>query len=244
MMIPILFWVAAFFSEVIGTVAGFGSSTFLLPIALFWMDFPTALILVAIFHLSGSGWRVLLFHRRIDFAIILRFGIPSIIFTVVGAAIVNYTPQILLKMILGLFLVFYVLLSWKNHFFLQPTMRNNLLGGSLSGFFAGLIGTGGALRGAFLASMRLEKSAYIATAALISLAVDLTRIPIYLASGFLTPDLFYAVPFLVIIALLGSFTGKKIVRYIPQKMFRRIVLVAIGVIGLKFVYEGILFLWR
>ena len=60
----IIFFVAAFFSEVLGTMAGFGSSTVFLPIALFFFDFRTALILVAIFHMSGNH-RVLITYITI-----------------------------------------------------------------------------------------------------------------------------------------------------------------------------------
>ena len=54
MMNEILFWLAAFFAEVIGTMAGFGSSAVFLPVALFFLDFQTTLTLVAVFHMSGN----------------------------------------------------------------------------------------------------------------------------------------------------------------------------------------------
>jgi uncharacterized membrane protein YfcA len=57
----LLFFLIAFISEVIGAIAGFGSSTIFLPLALFFVDFKTALILVAISHLivnntNGQNW--------------------------------------------------------------------------------------------------------------------------------------------------------------------------------------------
>jgi uncharacterized membrane protein YfcA len=52
------FFLIAFISEVIGAVAGFGSSTIFLPLALFFVDFKTALILVAISHLIGTIGRI------------------------------------------------------------------------------------------------------------------------------------------------------------------------------------------
>jgi uncharacterized membrane protein YfcA len=123
-----------------------------------------------------------------------------------------------------------------------PNKKNSFIGGSLSGFFAGLIGTGGALRGAFLTSFDLKKSVYISTAAAISLAVDMTRIPIYFGSGFLEPSLFYYIPILFLLAILGSFTGKRIVGKIPQKTFKQLVLIAILLVSIKFLYDGISYL--
>ena len=48
------------------------------------------------------------------------------------------------------------------------------------------------------------------------------------------------IPILFVIALAGSFTGKGIVSKIPQKQFRRFVLVAILLIGIKFIYNWII----
>jgi hypothetical protein len=45
MLVDILFFIVAFISEVIGAIAGFGSSTIFLPLALFFVDFQTALIM-------------------------------------------------------------------------------------------------------------------------------------------------------------------------------------------------------
>lgn len=42
--------------------------------------------------------------------------------------------------------------------------------------------------------------------------------------------------------IVGSFVGKKLVDKIQQKTFRQLVLCAIALISLKFVYEGVLFL--
>lgn len=50
----ILFFLSAFVAEIIGTMEGFGSSTIFLPLALFFVDFKTAIVLVAIFHLFGN----------------------------------------------------------------------------------------------------------------------------------------------------------------------------------------------
>jgi len=64
--IDFLFFVIAFVSEIIGAVAGFGSSTIFLPLALILVDFKTALILVAISHLFGNLGRIGFFRHGLD----------------------------------------------------------------------------------------------------------------------------------------------------------------------------------
>lgn len=234
----ILFFLVAFLAEVIGTIAGFGSSTIFLPLALLFLDFKTALILVAFFHIFGNLGRASFFRHGLEKTMVLRFGLPSIIFTLIGALLVSFISQSLLKTLLGFFLIFYSLLTfWKDNLEVRPTVINSVVGGGLSGFLAGLIGTGGALRGAFLTAFGIPKVKYIATTAAIALAVDITRIPIYFFQGFLENKYFWFIPVLFIVAIAGSFMGRQIVNMIPQKQFRKIVLIAIFAIGLKFVSE-------
>lgn len=234
----VIFFLAAFFSEIVGTIAGFGSSTVFLPLALLFVDFKTALTLVALFHVFGNMGRIGFFRHGLDKNMLTKFGLPSVFFTILGASLVSYISQSLLKGMLGIFLVGYSLLVlWKNTFKISPTLLTSVVGGGASGFLAGLIGTGGALRGAFLTGFELPKEKYIATAAAIALAVDMTRIPVYLSQGFLESQYYWYVPVLFAIAFAGSFTGKQIVTRISQKQFKKGVLVAIVAIGVKFIYD-------
>jgi uncharacterized membrane protein YfcA len=78
MLHEILFFISAFISEIIGTAAGFGSTTIFLPIALFFVDFKTALVLVAVFHVFGNLGRINSLRHGLDRKIIITFGIPSV----------------------------------------------------------------------------------------------------------------------------------------------------------------------
>ncbi len=236
----ILFFLSAFVSEIIGTIAGFGSSTVFLPLALLFFDFKTALVLVALLHIFGNFGRISFFKSGLDKRTLVIFGIPSVVLTVIGALLVQYISQDFLKGILGIFLIGYAILSlWKEDLKVRESLLTSIIGGGLSGFLAGLIGTGGALRGAFLTAFGLPKEKYIATAAAIALAVDITRIPIYFAGGFLGSQFYFYVPILFVMALTGSFIGKQIVKRVPQKAFKKMVLVAILIIGIKFIYDMI-----
>ena len=61
----LLFFLSAFVSEVIGTTAGFGSSTVFLPLALLFYDFKTSLVLVALLHIFGNIARFGFFKKSI-----------------------------------------------------------------------------------------------------------------------------------------------------------------------------------
>ena len=85
----ILFFISALIAEIIGTMAGFGSSTIFLPLALLFVDFKTAIILVAVFHLFGNLSRIIFFRQGFDKKIILQFGMPSILFSLLGALMIG-----------------------------------------------------------------------------------------------------------------------------------------------------------
>lgn len=154
----LVFFLAAFFSEVIGTMAGFGSSTIALPLALFFFDFQTALVLVAFLHIFGNLGRLGFFRHGFNRNLIINFGIPSVALALIGALLASRIEQNTLKGLLGIFLVAYASYSfWRENFFVPPTTANVIIGGSFSGFMAGLIGTGGALRGAFLTGFQPSK---------------------------------------------------------------------------------------
>lgn len=222
-------------------MAGFGSSTIFLPLALLFVDFKTAIILVAIFHLFGNLSRIIFFRQGFDKKIILQFGMPSILFSLLGALMIGILPQPVLKLVLGIFLI-----TTSVSFLIKPELKipantsTFIAGGSVTGFITALVGTGGALRATLLQGFNIEKIKYIATAATIALATDATRIPVYISQGFLTEQYFIYIPILFGIAISGSFLGRRIVKRINQELFRKIVLVAIILVSIKFIIDGLL----
>jgi uncharacterized membrane protein YfcA len=237
----ILFFTSALIAEIIGTMAGFGSSTIFLPLALLFVEFKTAIILVAIFHLFGNLGRITFFREGFDKRIILQFGVPSVLLSLLGALMIGVLPQPLIKLILGIFLV-----VTSISFLAKPGLKfpvntgTFIIGGSITGFITALVGTGGALRATLLQGFNIEKVKYIATAATIALATDATRIPVYISQGFLMEQYLLYLPALFGMALAGSFIGRRIVKRINQELFRKTVLIAIILVSIKFIIDGLL----
>lgn len=234
----ILIIILGIFSEIVGTMAGFGSSTIYLPLASYLLDFKTALVLVAIFHFFGNVSRIAFFRHALDKRILLLFGIPSFALSLLGATLVGNMPQDILKFILGIFLiVISIAFLFRPRLAFPANTKSLVLGGGISGFIVGLIGTGGALRASFLTGLKLEKEKYIATTAVIALGTDATRIPSYLSAGFLSEQYYYLIPILFAAAVAGSYVGKKIVTRINQDKFKKIVSIAIILASIKFIFD-------
>ena len=228
-----IFLFLALIAEIIGTIGGFGSSVFFVPIANFYFDFESVLGLTAIFHLSSNLSKIVLFKKGLDKRLLLNMGIPSVLFVLIGGMLTKVFNNTFLEVFLGIFLVIIALLFLiKKELVINPIRRNAIIGGSLSGFSAGLLVTGGAIRGLTLTAFNLEKSVFIATSAFIDFMIDFSRTFVYYFNGYIHKhDLIY-VPFLFVIGIVGTALGKKILQYIPQDKSKKISLILILLIGL------------
>lgn len=237
-----LFILLALIAEFLGTVGGFGSSVFFVPFAGYFLDFQSVLGITAVFHLSSNLSKIALFRKGIDWKVIAKIGIPGVVFVILGAYLSKYVTKEEASLGLGIFLVLFagLMLMFQN-LTLKPTIANGAIGGSLSGLFAGVLGTGGAIRGITLAAFNLHKDVFIATSALIDLAIDLSRSVVYFSQGYVHKHDLYLIPILLVVSVLGTWLGKKALEPISEEKFRKLVLIlilGIGVVSLgQFVWS-------
>ncbi len=228
-----IFLVLALAAEVIGTVGGFGSSVFFVPLGNFYFDFYSVLGLTAIFHLSSNISKIVLFKKGLNKDLLLKIGLPSVVFVTVGGYLSKILDSTLLELILAIFLVALSLLFLiKKDLIVLPNTKNAIGGGVLSGFSAGLLGTGGAIRGLTMAAFNLEKNVFIATSAFIDFLIDFTRTIVYYQNGYIQKEELVYLPYLIVIGILGTYLGKRLLAYIPQDRFKRLSLLLILLIGL------------
>ncbi len=229
----IIFILLALLAEILGTVGGFGSSLFFVPIASFFLDIHSVLGITAIFHVSSNLTKIAFFRKGFDKKLLLWVGIPAIIFVIIGAYLSKFIQSNILEILLAIFLIstsltFYIFKNLK----VNPNKKNSIFGGVFSGFVAGLIGTGGAIRGITLSSFNLKMEVFIATSAIIDLGIDLSRSGVYYLNGFIHPHDLYLIPPLLGASILGTFLGKKILNHISEEKFKSIVLLLIFLTGI------------
>jgi len=237
-----IFFVLALLAEIIGTISGFGSSILFVPIASIFIDFKLVLGITAVFHVFSNITKIVLFKHGINKDIIIKLGIPAVIFVIIGALLTKVIPQKEIELLLNIVLVgLAIFLLTNTNKTIPPTNKNLYLGGVSSGFFAGLIGTGGAIRGLVLAGFGLEKNIYIATSAVIDLGVDSSRAAIYIYNGYFLKEHIVFIPALIAISILGTWIGKICLQYISEIIFRKFVLMVIIFTSVfytaKYIYE-------
>jgi uncharacterized membrane protein YfcA len=236
----LLFLALALLAEIAGTLGGFGSSVFFVPIANLFFDFESVLGITALFHLSSNVSKLGLFRGGVDKRLLLTLGLPSVIFAILGGMATKVVATQWLEVALSVFLM--VLSTWmllRPRWTIAATTRNAMLGGALSGGMAGLVGTGGAIRGLTMAAFNLPKDVFIATSAAIDLLADVGRALVYWRNGYFhAHDLGYA-PLLVVVALAGTWIGRRLLQHISQQAFRRIALGMVLLISLATLFAAV-----
>jgi uncharacterized membrane protein YfcA len=207
----------------------------MVPVLVSFLPLPQTPLLVGIIHWFGDIWKMLLFRQGLRWRLILTFGIPGILASVAGGLLVFQAPEALLSRVLGGLLIAYVVfLLTKERFKVPETSSTALAGGALSGFFAGVFGIGGAVRGAFLAAFDLPKAVYIATAGAIGLAIDTGRLFAYVSAGTqLDRALLWGLLLFIPVSFVGAKLAERIVKRTPQQRFRMVIAVFLCLIGLK-----------
>jgi uncharacterized membrane protein YfcA len=237
----LLFTLLALVAEIIGTISGFGSSVFFVAVAAYFFDFHSVLGITAIFHVFSNLSKIYFFKRGVNWKIVLYLGIPAIIFVSFGAYLSKFFDSTLLELILAIFLIgFSILFLIAQNVIIQPTRTNSIIGGSISGFVAGLLGTGGTIRGMTLAAFNLNKDVFIATSALIDFGVDLSRGIVYFSNGYMHWHDMKFVLILIAVSIVGTYIGKKVLDRVSETTFKRIVLFVILGIGIATLMQQII----
>ena len=171
-------------ASTVGTLTGFGLSTIMIPVMVLFYPMPETLLFVGAIHWFSDLWKLLLFREGIRWRLILSFGIPGIVATILAARLLFSISGTVLARILGVFLIAYVVfLLTKSAFKVRQSPATAAIGGALSGFSAGIFGMGGAIRALFLSAFDLPKAVYLATAGAIAIAIDTPRLATYVWQG-------------------------------------------------------------
>lgn len=107
--------------------------------------------------------------------------------------------------------------------------------GGIAGFLAGLLGTGGAIRGLMLSSMAFSKEVFVGTSAIIDFGVDATRAMVYSSNGFVHRHDWVYILILFVVAISGSYLGKILLAKMKPEQFQKAVLIFVFISGISMI---------
>lgn len=233
MIFNALIAVAATLAGAIASVAGFGIGSILTPLLAISVGTKLAVAAVSLPHLIATALRFARIGEHVDKSVFLTFGITSAAGGLLGALLHARFSSIVLSYVLGALLVFAGImgvtgLSSRIHF--EGAVA--WIAGALSGGFGGLVGNQGGIRSAAMLGMRVSKESFVATATAIALVVDLARMPVYAATqGKQVLDIWPVLLLAIIGVVVGTLAGERILRRIPEPLFRGIVSMIILALG-------------
>ena len=223
--------------------SGFGLGTILTPVMALFFPVEAAVAMTALVHFANNLFKLALFGRAADPGVLLRFGVPALAGSYVGArflvwlsqrqALFSYelsgtdlavTP---VKLFLGLLIMGFSLLE------LVPALsragaspRYVPLGGFVSGLFGGLSGHQGAFRSLFLLRAGLSKECFIATGVAAACLVDVARLGVY--ADLFTADMLGGNLRLLVLAALSAFAGAYLGKRLLPKLTIGVVRLLVG----------------
>ena len=220
--------------------AGFGLATMLTPVVLIWLPPHEAIAVVAIVHGTHNAWKLKVLADHVDYSAVKRFGWALVLGAILGALLQSKIHKDPLLLVVGLALIILPILSvterWTK---LRLPETEDRVGGFGSGFLGGLTGHQGALRALFLRKRLPDKVAYAATASILALMVDLSRIPVYLIfEGRGIADEYLLIFGLSLSAVLGVQLGKKWLTQWKDSWIRNGIFFAIVISGIMYVKEA------
>jgi uncharacterized membrane protein YfcA len=229
-------YIVCFSVAVLTLITGFGLGTVLTPVFALVFEVKIAIFLVAVVHFLNNLFKFGLFWKNIDLTIVKRFGVLSLVGAVVGALLQIQLYSEIVKVVMGFVLValgFSEILPQMEKF--RIPKRFDQVGGFFSGLLGGFVGNQGAIRAAYLLNYSISKETFIATSTLISLIIDVTRIPVYFtAHAHILSSLGWHFIFVIVVTYGGTLLGKRLLNYVSLTMFRKVI--AVFVIGMGTAY--------
>jgi uncharacterized membrane protein YfcA len=226
--------IVAFGAGAIATVAGFGIGSILTPVIALHADTKAAVAAVSIPHLLGTGLRFWRLRRYVDRKVFLNFGVASAAGGLIGAVLHAYAGSPALTALFGGLLVFAGVAGLTGF---SSRMRFGrvaaYIAGAASGAFGGLVGNQGGIRSAAMLGFPIPKESFVATATAIALIVDAVRMPVYFfTEGHQILALWPAISVAAAGVIAGTLSGERILRRVPEVLFRRLVSILILALGL------------
>jgi uncharacterized protein len=219
---------------VVASVAGFGIGSLLTALLGLRLDTKLAVAVVAVPHLIGTALRFAIMSGHVDRRVFLRFGTMSAAGGLAGALLHTFAENPILTAVFGCLLIFTGvtgLIGLEKR--IQFRGWTAWAAGCLSGLLGGLVGNQGGIRSAAMLGFDVPKQTFVATATAIGLVVDGARLPVYLWTQ--GRDIASAWPYLATATagvVVGTLIGNRILRWIPETIFRRVVAGIVLALGL------------
>jgi len=225
------------FAYLVKGVLGFGEGLITISLFLLFLDAKFVLPLALLLALIGGLYQLFHFRKNVDRATVGTMIIPLVSGVVVGTYLLNILDSEIIMLFFAVFLIVYsgkLLFFQKKDGSLQKKMKKVVAVpvGLISGIIDGLIGTGGVPIILYLNRQEISKLVFRATCVASFVILAISRTVTYSYAGLINAEVIRITVYLIPGVVVGSFLGIKLHNVINEVLFRKIVLLALLVIGI------------
>ena len=229
----------AFVAATLAAVTGFGGAAVLLPVLAAVFGVREAIPILTVAQLIGNGSRVWFNRREVDWRVVGWFALGAVPFAFAGGFLFARAPLSALTRLLGVFLILVVV--WRRLHPgppRRPPLKSFAALGAGSAFLSALLGSVGPIMATFFLAFGLVRGAYIGTEAMSTVVMHVVKLVAYGQGSLLTDRAVVAGLALGPIMVLGSWSGKRIVDRLPERVFVLLVELTLVAAGLLFLIRG------
>lgn len=229
-------WLAVHGAGLVGlglsNITGIGAALVLVPVLTLAVGAQSAVALMAPVLLCNSAVKWWVFRHQVDrstLKVLLGTALPS---AVVGAACSSMVPNGVLGRVMGVTILTFVVVQWRGR---ATALHLGTTGvavmGTVTGLISGLTSAGGPTTSMALQARGLTKEALIGTGAVVGVALQLVKMPVYGLAGTLNAQQAPLVLTLGVCAAAAGLVGRKVVAGMDVRTFQRVLLTALAVLG-------------
>lgn len=166
---------------------------------------------------------------------------------VIGWATAHITNEDVVKLFVAMIGIAYCLDTITKAWRVVPSkpadLPRGIFWGTVAGFTSFVSHAGGPPFNMYALPQKMPKMIYAGTSTILFAAVNLMKLPPYIALGQVNMGSLQIVAWLAPIALFGAWAGYRLTRVVPEKLFFRLVEVALLVVSLLLVKESLPGVW-
>ena len=237
----IVLCVSSFFTSGISAAFGLGGGAMLISIIASLMP-PIAIIPVhAVIQMSSNFSRATMMWRHIKYTWMTSFVIGTTIGATIGGQIVFALPANLLKGIIGLFILYSL---WGPSTGVIGPSRKTFFGiGAVSSFATMFVGGTGPLIAPFIRATTNERRMTVATHAAFMSWQHGVKILTFGVLGFSFAPYLSIISCMIVFGIMGTWSGKTILLWMPERIFRKTFSFVLTVLALRLLYESLAHTW-
>ncbi|NOQ75943.1 MAG: TSUP family transporter [Crocinitomix sp.] len=217
--IIIILSILFFLGFTLGSTLGFGSPLVIIPALMLFFEPKEAIALIVPAMLINNLAKLWLFKKSIDVKSAFRMGVTALPLAFLASFFTESVHPLVLKLFVTIVLLYVVINRLISKRF-EPK-GSAIFWGIPTGIISGLSGTAGPFMLIGMRKQRLTLTHFVATVALLQTALQIIRIPGYLATEILSTNLIWLSLFLALFTIPSVFLSRAILKLLNPAQFEK-----------------------